>query len=138
MRYSLLLSGINMSTKDEIEYLQRTLKIFTDFKLVNFRWNKNRSTFETVERKMIYPLSLLIAALHFTNISLSFWIMRKSTTQVKVLNFFQILVSLAATSYRCTVVQYDSEIISLVNNIFKLNSFIGLYMNNVWRTKQKR
>jgi len=116
-----------------MEFLQATLNVFTKFKLVNFRFNRDKGILETVKREMKFPLSLLIAALHFTNISVSVWSMRTSTTQDKVLNLIQIIISLVATSYRCTLDKYDSEIISLVNNIFKLNSLIGMYLKLSWK-----
>jgi len=126
MRYSFNPGRVRMSTKREIQFLQSILKFFSKFKLVNFRFNEDKGTLETVKRKTIVPLSLLVVVLHLTNISLSVWGMQTSTTQFKVLSLFQIIISLASISLRCTLVKYDSEIISLVNNIVKLNYILGL------------
>jgi len=135
MKYNLNSGSSRMSTdRDrEIEFLQATLNFFTTFKLANFRFNEDKGILESVKRKTKFPLSLLMMALHLTNISVSVWSMRTSTTQDRVLKLIQILTSVGATSVRCTLVKYDSEIICLVNNIFKLNPLIGLYLTLSWK-----
>jgi len=81
---------------------------------------------ETIDQRGVLGITAIGITCQIANISLCFWRLSSSTTQMKVFMIFLAFVSFVAISFRVAVVKQHAEFVSIINNLFDIDAKLGI------------